>query len=196
MRYFTIENPGRVVPGIAVTDGHLAIGIRGADGTPLRVPIDARATVLDGRATAAAGIGAIVLLLDHSGAAELDCAWYLRAAQPDERWDAMLAAERIPNALDRILAQERVRARYPHRAPAGWYEFARGYHEPRQRARVNLFGYLERGASMEVRRRGRLEGTPSVLLVACRGDEVVVSDPRALALARAQARMPGGAPSR
>ena len=105
------------------------------------------------------------------------------------RWDAMAATESIPNALDRLLAAERVRARYPHRAPAGWYEFARGAHGPvaeHVRLRIDLYGYLEEGAAFEIRRRGRLEGAASVSLVACRNGEVTLSDPRLLALHRRQ----------
>lgn len=184
MRAYTIERPGRLVAGIPAADGAVHVGARHLDGKPLAVPVDPRATVADGRLTESPGRGALLLVRDQAGAFG---SWHLRAAQPDERWDATVAAESIPNALDRILACERVRARFPHRAPSGWYEFARALGEPASpgsRLPATLYGYLEEGAAFELRRRGRLEGGPAVFVVACRGGEVVVSDPRADAVAR------------
>ena len=190
MKAYTIECPGRLVPGIVLTDGGIDVGARAGDGKVVRVPCDPRATIDGSMLVASPGRGALVLLRDQAG---VFGSWHLRAAQPDKRWDAMVTADAIPNALDRILAQERIRARYPHRAPIGWYEFARGATMPQpyaEGARMNatLYGYLEDGAAFEIRRRGRLEGTPSVYLVSCRGDEVTVTDPRAAAKMRAASR--------
>lgn len=186
MKAYTIECPGRLEAGIPVQNHTVVMGIRPTDHKALTVPIDARAVVRDGRLVEAPGRGALLFLRDQAG---VFGSWHLRAAQPAERWDAMVATESIPNALERILAAERVRARFPHRAPVGWYEFARGTSEPiaeNARLRVDLYGYLEEGASFEIRRRGRLEGTPSVFLVECRAGEVIVSDPRVMALHRRQ----------
>ena len=186
MKAYTIECPGRLEAGIPAQQNAVVMGVRPSDHKPLTVPIDARATVRDGRLVEAPGRGALLLVRDQAG---VFGSWHLRAAQPDERWDAMVATEAIPNALDRILAAERVRARYPHRAPVGWYEFARGSNGPvaeNARLRVDLYGYLEEGASFEIRRRGRLEGTASVYVVECRNGEVIVSDPRVMALHRRQ----------
>lgn len=185
MKAFTLECPGRCEPGIAVTNGAIVMGVRPMDHKPVAMTLDPRAVVRDGRLVEApGGGGALILLRDHAGAFG---AWHLRAAQPAERWDAMVATESIANALDRILAAERVRARFPHRAPVGWHEFASGTASPmieNARARLDRYGYLEEGAAFEIRRRGRLDGTPAVFLVECRGGEVTVSDPRALAHAR------------
>ncbi len=188
MKAYTVESAGRLVAGIAVQGTTVPMGIRPTDQKPLAVPIDPRATVRDGRLVEAPGRGALLVVRDQAG---LFGSWHLRAAQPPERWDAMVATESIPNALDRILAAERVRAKYPHRPAVGWYEFARGTPGTAPtadgaRARVDLYGYLEEGASFEIRRRGRLEGTPAVLLVSCLDGEVTVRDPRALAVARRQ----------
>jgi hypothetical protein len=186
MKAYTIECPGRIEVGIPVQNGAVVLGVRPSDHKPLLVPIDARAIVQDGRLVEAPGRGALLLIRDQAG---IFGSWHLRAAHPPERWDAMVATESIPNALDRILAAERVRARYPHRAPVGWYEFARGSSglvAENARLRVDLYGYLEEDASFEIRRRGRLEGTPSVFLVECRNGEVIVSDPRVMALRRRQ----------
>jgi len=186
MKAFTIECPGRLEVGIPAQASAVVLGVRPSDHKPLTVPIDPRATVRDGRLVEAPGRGALLLVRDQAG---VFGSWHLRAAQPDERWDAMVATEAIPNALDRILAAERVRARYPHRAPVGWYEFARGTNGPvaeNARLRVDLYGYLEEGASFEIRRRGRLEGTASVYVVECRNGEVIVTDPRVMALHRRQ----------
>lgn len=136
------------------------------------------------RLVASPGAGALLLIRDQSGTFG---SWHVRAAQPAERWDAMHATLAIPNALDRILATERVRARYPHGPPVGWYEFARGQTVVTgERSAITLYGYLENGAAFEVRRRGRLDGTPSVFRVACSDGEVMVTDPRADAVARAK----------
>lgn len=187
MKVFTLESPGRVVAGIALRDRAIHFGDHPVHGKPVTIPVDPRATVEDGRLVEAPGRGALVVIEHHAGAFGM---WHLRAAQPDERWDAMVAAERVPNALDRILAQERVRARFPHRAPVGWYEFARAAVPPLHDGRpagARLYGYLEERAAVELRRRGRIDGTPSVFRVACVDDALVVSDPRALAEARARA---------
>jgi hypothetical protein len=189
MKAYTLEVPGKCEIGIAVQNGAIMVGMRPMDHKPILIPVDPRAVVRNGRMIDAPGRGALLLIRDQSGSFG---SWHLRAAQPSERWDAMVATESIPNALDRILAAERVRMRYPHRPPAGWYEFARGAPSPTDeatRARVDLYGYLEEGASFEIRRRGRLDGTPSVFLVDCRCGEVVVYDPRQLAFARRQHRM-------
>ncbi len=189
MKAFTVECPGRCVAGIAVQGSAIVMGLRPMDHRPVSIPLDPRSVVVDGRLFEAPGRGALVLLRDHAGAYG---SWYLRAAHPDERWDAMVATESIPNALDRILAAERVRARFPAKAPVGWYEFARGAlvdGEVGTRPRVDVYGYLEEGAAVEIRRRGRLDGTPPALRVECRQGEVIVSDPRSLALARRQHRM-------
>jgi hypothetical protein len=189
MKAFTLMCPGRLEAGIAVENNLISLGVRATDHRPVTIPIDPRGVVLHGRLREAPGRGALLLLQDQSGPFG---SWHLRAAQPSERWDAMLATESIPNALDRILAAERVRARFPHRAPVGWYEFARATATPvleNARPRVDLYGYLEEGAGFEIRRRGRLEGTASVFLVSCRNGEVHVDDPRALALARRQVRL-------
>lgn len=186
MKAYTVESPGRCVPGIAVQGSAIVVGVRLMDHKPLVIQLDPRAVVQNGRLVEAPGRGALLLLKDQSG---VFGSWHLRAAQPAERWDAMVATESIPNALDRILAAERVRARYPHRAPVGWYEFARGTSGPvaeNARLRVDLYGYLEEGASFEIRRRGRLEGTASVFLVECRNGEVIITDPRVMALHRRQ----------
>jgi len=187
MKAFTLESPGRVVRGIALRDGAIHFGDHPVTGKPVTIPVDPRATVDDGRLVEAPGRGALVVIDHHAGAFGT---WHLRAAQPDARWDAMIAAGRIPNALDRILAEERVRARFPHRQPAGWYEFARAAVPPQHDGRpagVRLYGYLGEGEAMELRRRGRLDGTPAVFRVACADGALVVSDPRALAEARARA---------
>jgi hypothetical protein len=184
MKAFTIDRAGRLVSGIPTQHRAVLMGVRPHDLAPLAVPIDPRATVRDERLVEAPGSGVLLLVEDQSG---LFGSWHVRAAQPPERWDAMVATESIPNALDRILAAERVRARYPHRAPAGWYEFARGARGPfteNARLRIDLYGYLEEGAAFEIRRRGRLEGAPSVSLVECRNGEVTLSEPRLLALHR------------
>ena len=189
MKAFTLECPGRCEAGIAVQGGAIVLGVRPMDHKALTLPLDPRAVVHNGRLVEAPGRGALLLLRDQSGAFG---SWYLRAAQTAERWDAMVATEAIPNALDRILAAERVRARFPHRAPTGWYEFARGALTPvleNARPRVDLYGYLEEGASFEIRRRGKLDGSAAVYLIECRGGDVVVHDPRMLALARRQRHM-------
>lgn len=186
MKAFTLECPGRLEVGIAVEHGTIVMGVRPMDHKPLAVPVDPRAVLKGDRLVEAPGRGALLLVRDQSGAFG---SWHLRAAQPAERWDAMASTEAIPNALDRILAAERVRARYPHRPPTGWYEFARGAVSPlpeNARPRLDLYGYLEEGASFEIRRRGRLDGTPAVFLVECRGGEIVVIDPRIQAHARRQ----------
>lgn len=189
MKCYTLEQPGALVPGIAVNGDKIIVGSKPVDGTPLGVPIDAKATVRDGRLIETPGQGALVLIRDHAG---VYGSWHLRAAQPDARWDAMVAANAMPNALDRILAAERVRSRYPHRAPVGWYEFARATEappvDPNARLQVSIYGYLEDGGAFELRRRGRLDGTPSVFLVQCRDSQVTVSDPLAMALARTGAK--------
>jgi hypothetical protein len=82
----------------------------------------------------------------------------------------------------------------------GWYEFARASQITDRvmvdaRVPVTLYGYLEDGKAFEIRRRGRLEGSASVYLVSCRGDEVTVTDPRVAALHRAQARRAEGCTS-
>lgn len=186
MKAYTLECPGRLEVGIPAHNGAVEMGVRPMDHKLVSVPLDPRATVREGRLVEAPGRGALLLIRDQAG---VFGSWHMRAAQPPERWDAMVATEAIPNALDRILAAERVRARYPHHAPVGWYEFARGTVAPiaeNARARVDVYGYLEEGASFEVRRRGRLDGTASVFLVECRNGEVVVSDPRLTAFARRQ----------
>lgn len=193
MKAYTLECPGKLEAGIAADNGSIVMGVRPMDHKPLAVPLDPRATVEGGRLVEAPGRGALLLIRDQAG---VFGSWHLRAAQPPERWDAMVATESIPNALDRILAAERVRARFPHRPPVGWYEFARGAAAPiaeNARARVDLYGYLEEGASFEIRRRGRLDGTPSVFLVECRGGEIAVHDPRMLALARRQRHLAASA---
>lgn len=195
MNAFTIECPGRVVRGIALRPGSDGVDVGAANGAgdPALVRVDPRATVEGGRLVGAPGRGALLLVRDHAG---VFGSWHLRAAQPEERWNAMAEAEAIADALERIFAAERVRARYPHRAPSGWYEFARGTNgAPAEnvRPRVDLYGYLEEGASFEIRRRGRLDGTPAVLRVSCADGEVSVADPRAEAEAR-RARRAGGAP--
>jgi hypothetical protein len=180
MKVYTIENPGRVVRGIALHDGAIHVGYHPIHGKPVTIGPDARATVEDGRLVESPGKGALLLIEPHAGAFG---SWHIRAAQPAERWDAMVAAGYIPNALDRILAQERVRARFPHRPPVGWYEFTRasqGTDDVSARC-IRLFGYLEEGAAFEIRRRGRLEGTPSVFRVACTSGTLMVSDPCAMA---------------
>jgi len=196
MKAFTLECPGRLVSGIPVENGVIVMGVRALDHKPLTVPIDPRATIRDGRLWDAPGRGALLLIRDQSGTFG---SWHLRASQPRERWDAMVATEAIPNALDRILAAERVRVRYPHRAPVGWYEFARGTTTPiaeNARPRVDIYGYVEEGATFEIRRRGRLDGTPSVFTVECRNGDIIVEDPRAQALARCRcAIQPPHAPS-
>ena len=187
MKAFTLECPGRVVAGIALTDGAIALGAHPVNSKPVTIPVDPRARVEGGRLVEAPGKGVLVIIEPHAGPFG---SWHLRAAQPAERWDAMIAAGRIPNALDRILAEERVRARFPHRQPVGWYEFARSAVPPQHDGRpagVRLYGYLGEGEAMELRRRGRLDGTPSVFRVACADGALVVSDPRALAEARARA---------
>jgi len=197
MKAYTIECPGRLSLGIKLTEGKIDLGARAADRKAVTVPVDPRATVTDGALVEAPGRGALVVLRDQAG---VYGSWHLRDAQPDERWDAMVAVDSIPNALDRILAAERVRARYPHRAPVGWYEFARASQITDRvmvdaRVPVTLYGYLEDGKAFEIRRRGRLEGSASVYLVSCRGDEVTVTDPRVAALHRAQARRAEGCTS-
>lgn len=197
MKCYTLKQPGVLAAGIATTDGKVNVGAKLADGSPLLVPVDPRARLEGGLLMEVPGRGAMLLVCDHAGRFG---SWHLRANQPDERWDGMLAAGAIPNALDRILACERVRARYPHRAPVGWYEFARGSEAqpitPNERLMVSLYGYMEEGAAFELRRRGNLEGTPSVFLVQCRNGNVTVSDPLALAVARRNAslRRPDGEP--
>lgn len=189
MKAFTVQCPGRCEPGIAVQGGAIVMGVRPMDHKPLAIPLDPRAVVQNGRLVEAPGRGALLLLRDQSG---VFGSWHLRAAQPAERWDAMVATESIPNALDRILAAERVRARFPHRAPVGWYEFARGTVSPmieNARPRLDLYGYLEEGASFEIRRRGKLDGTPSVFVVECRNGDVNVYDPRLTALSRRQQQL-------
>lgn len=188
MKFYTIERGGRVTPGVALVDGRIRVCPAGVDDQPLWAPIQSQpiplgARVEDGRVVEAPGVGAMLLLCNQAATFG---SWHVRAAQPPERWDAMVAAESIPNALDRILAAERVRARYPHRAPVGWYEFARVNVTPEgARPQVFLYGYAEARASFEVRRRGRLDGEPSVLLVRCDDrSEVTVTDPRATAVAR------------
>ncbi len=186
MKAFTLECPGRCEPGIAVQGGAIVMGVRLMDHKPQLIQLDPRAVVRSGRLVEAPGRGALLLLRDQSG---VFGSWHLRAAHPAERWDAMVATESIPNALDRILAAERVRARFPHRAPVGWYEFARGTVSPiteNARPRIDLYGYLEEGASFEIRRRGKLDGTPSVFVVECRNGDVNVYDPRLAALSRRQ----------
>jgi hypothetical protein len=139
VKVYTIESPGHLVPGIAMVDGGIDVGARSSGSERVLVPFDVRGTVRDGRLVEAPGRGALLLLRDQAG---VFGSWHVRAAQPEERWDAMLAAEGIPNALDRILAAERVRARYPHRAPVGWYEFARGHEStgaPDRRVSVHLY---------------------------------------------------------
>ncbi len=184
MRAYTIEN-GKAVDGIALRDGEIFVGKSSLyTDRPVAVKLDMRGDVIGGRLVSSPGRGALLFVCDHSGE---HGSWHLRAAQPAERWDAMVATERIPNALDRILAQERVRYRYPHKAPVGWHEFARGISDfdPCVRVKTNVYGYIECGASFEIRRRGALRGTPSAYCVSCdQNGEVTVSDPREAALAR------------
>lgn len=170
MQVYTIEPPGVVLDGADL-------------GPDFAAPDGAESS--GGRLVRALGEGALVLVRDHSGPSG---SWHIRAAQPEARWDAMLAAQSIPNALDRILAAERVRARFPHRAPAGWRELARaeraGSGDPWGGPLCDRLGVLDEGAAVEIRRRGRLGGTPSVFVVTCRGGRVVSADPLALAAAR------------
>ena len=187
MKAYTLECPGILVPGIAVTEGGIAMGARPVDHKPFVIPVGPRAVIVDGRLVEQPGRGVLLLLRDQSGAFGSS---FPRAAFPDARWDALVANASIPNALDRILADERVTARHPTRAPIGWYEFARGTRAPiveNSRPALDLYGYLEEGASFEIRRRGKLNGTPAAFLVACRDGELVVSDPRAAAESRAVA---------
>ncbi len=132
MKCYTIESPGVVEPGIPVGDGVIELGARPFDGKLLRIPIDPRGVVSDGRLTEQPGRGALIVIRDHAGEYG---SWHVRDGSCEERWDSMLAAEAIPNALD-------------------------------------------------IRRRGRLNGTPSVFRVTCAGGAVVVTDPRADAEAR------------
>ena len=111
MNAYTLERGGILERGISLTGGALDMGARPWDGKPCRIPVDPRVTVADGRMVEAPGDGAMLLIRDQSGA---HGSWHVRAAQPAERWDAMVAAEAIPNALDRILVQGRVRSRFPH----------------------------------------------------------------------------------
>lgn len=192
MKAYTIECPGRLVAGIALANGAVSLGVNPGTGRPVTALVDEGATVEAGRLVEAPGRGALLLVRDHAG---VFGSWYIRGANPDERWDAMAAAELIPNALDRILAAERVRALHPQRAPTGWYEFARGASGPspeNARLRVDIYGYLEEGASFEIRRRGRLEGSPAVLHVSCAAGAVCVADP--VAEAEARRARPGGRP--
>lgn len=185
MSVYTIERGGVLVRGIALTNGAIDLGTRW-DGKPLTIPLDPRTTVVDGRLVEAPGFGALLLLRDQSGDGG---SWHVRAAQPTERWEAMVAAEAIPNALDRILAKERVRARFPHGPPVGWYEFARGQTTTTgERPALALYGYCENDAAFEVRRRGRLDGAPAVFRVACKGGDVTVTVPRTEALERQAVR--------
>lgn len=184
MKAYTIEN-GKVIDGIGLRDGIIFVGESGLYAErPVTVTLDSRCEALGGRLVSSPGRGALLLIHDHSGE---HGSWYVRASQPDTRWDAMVATERIPNALDRIIAAERVRSRYPHKAPIGWHEFSRGFVtvDIGARKKVNVYGYIECGASFEIRRRGAICGTPSVYLVACDADgTVTVADPREAALAR------------
>lgn len=185
MKAFTLNEGGELVDGIEARDGFIRLGVRPVDHKPVSVPVDPRALVRGGRMLETPGRGALLLVRDQAGPFG---SWHFRAAQPIARWDAMVSAGKTANALDRILAEERVRARYPHRQPVGWYEFHRGLVEApvdgNARPRFDVYGYLEEDASFEIRRRGKLQGTPSVLLVTCRGGAVLVSDPLTEALAR------------
>ncbi len=184
MKAYTLATGGVLHDDIALTDGAIVLGARPMDRRHCTVTADPRATIADGRLVEQPGRGALVLIDDQSGAFG---SWHVRAAQPDARYDAMARAEEIPNALDRILAAERVRAQYPHRPPVGWYEFARGtYSSTVENARpaLRVYGYIEEGEAFEIRRRGRLDGTPSVLRVACWEGAVTVSDPKAAAMRR------------
>ena len=185
MAAFTVERGGALRRGVPVTAaGRVRFGNEGE--APEGPPTDPRADVQGGELVSAPGRGALLLFRDQAGE---HGSWHLRDAQPEARWDAMVAAEAIPDALDRIFACERVRARYPHRAPVGWYEFARWTRGGGEGGRplADVYGYLSDGDAVELRRRGRLEGGPSVLRVACVGGEVVVSDPRAMAVERRRA---------
>lgn len=185
MRAYTLAAGGVLHDGIALTDGAIVLGARPMDRRHCTVPVDHRATITDGRLVEQPGRGALVLLDDQSGTYG---SWHIRAAQPESRYDAMARAEEIPNALDRILASERVRAQYPHRSPTGWYEFARGTYSPsveNARPLLRVYGFMENGAAFEIRRRGRLDGTPSVFRVACdKGGVVTVTDPKVDAMRR------------
>lgn len=143
----------------------------------------------DGKITGSVGEKALILLEDQS--AEFG-SWHIRNAAPEARWDEMLEAESIANALDRILRQEAIRSRYPHGSPVGWSEIGRGSEglsEGFRRLKVSVLGMLDRGASFEIRRRGSLKGSPSVLRVSCDEAGVVsVSGPRAEAISRAAKR--------
>lgn len=184
MKAYTIEN-GKAIDGIGLRDGVIFVGESGLYAErPVTVTLDPRCEAFGGRLVSSPGRGALLFIHDHAGE---HGSWYVRASQPDARWDAMVATERIPNALDRILVAERVRSRYPHKAPIGWHEFSRGFVtvDPVARKKVNVYGYIECGASFEIRRRGALRGTPSVYGVACDADgNVAVTDPREGALAR------------
>ena len=192
MKAYTIDCPGRISDGIELVGGRIDVGARMGGGEPVTIRPDARATVVDGRLVEAPGRGALLFIRDQAGAFG---SWHLRDAQPDERWDAMAAADGIHNGLERILAMGRVRDKFPHRAPAAWQEFARGNLPPKEgvkseRLLVNIYGYLQEGGAFEIRRRGRLDGTASVYRVECRDGSVCVTDPRVAALARSRARAP------
>jgi len=185
MKAWTIEHGGRVESGIAVEGGAIVMGVRLSDHRPFSVKVDPLAVVRDGRIVEVSGRGALIFLRDQ---APRSGSWHLRGAHPAERWDALVATESIPNALDRILTEERVRARFPHRQPMGWYEFARGTSPTpfveNARPLLNVYGYLEEGAALEIRRHGKLDDTPAVSVIECRNGDLNVFDPRLAALAR------------
>ena len=185
MRAYTIAG-GVLHDGIELIDGAVDCGT--IDNRPARAIVDPSAERRGDRLLSAPGRGALVLLTDHA-----HVSWRIRAAQPAEWWDRMVATESIPNALDRILVQERVRSEMPHGAPVGWHELARGYGaaEGGGRGPLTVYAYVEDGASFEIRRRGRLDCTPSVFRVTCSGETVTVADPRAETLARLAAKGTG-----
>lgn len=191
MKAFTIESDGRCVRGIALVAGMIRLGVCAIDGRPVDYDPGPCTAVVGGRLEHGfTGSGVQLLIIDQAG--EFG-SWHMRASHPDERWDAMVAIEAIKNTLDRVLASEKIRARYPHQATSGWVEFARGSWSPvaeNARPRVNVYGHLPEGGSFEIRRRGRARGEPAVLRVACVGGDVVVSDP--LAEARARRTMAAG----
>lgn len=209
MRAWTLDN-GVATSGIELSphppscrgvSGQGDLGLHLTGSAIACCPVDPGAVVSGGRLTESPGDGALVLIRDHSG---IDGGWNLRAAHPAERWDDMLAAERIKDAIDRVTAAEAVRSKYPDVIPRGWTELSRhtrleGGADSR-RSRVVLYGHMAEGSSFELRMRrrpvelvyGLRVRAANVILVTCRRGDVLISDPAADAAMRAALKIVRG----
>lgn len=185
MKAFTIGSDGTVQRGIALHDGMINLGRRAIDWRPFSVSVDPSADVDGTTLLGCRGNGALVYFMDQAGPFS---DWRLRGAYSEERWDKIASACAITNTLDRILENERIRTTHPEKEArrCGWYEFARGFSFRTENARpeLRLYGYLEEGASIEIRRIGKTQASSAVTRVSCVSGDVIVCDPLADAVRR------------